>query len=466
MTAAIASASLAIWIYLIAARGGFWRAAERDDDAASNAVAPTSWPAQLHRLRDWLQLPPPWWGRACPGPDPGSARTQSVRAGRGVSAPQSPTKTPVPIPPPQGRREQNVARSEFMDEAPQPWPAVAAVIPARDEADVVAESLGSLLHQDYAGPFAIVLVDDQSRDGTAEAARACAAREDAADRLTVVPGKPLPPGWAGKLWAMKQGIDHVESLPDPPAYLLLTDADIAYAPDTLTALVGRAQTRGLVLTSLMAKLRCETFAERALIPAFIFFFQLLYPFARVNRPTSTTAAAAGGCMLVRRDALAKIGGIEKIRTALIDDCALGRELKRVGPIWLGLTRRARSLRAYPRVADVRKMVARSAYHQLGYSPLLLAATAAGLALTFLAPPLLALFATGLARALGLAACALMALAFQPMLRLYRVSPLWGLALPAIAAFYLAFTLDSAYQHWRGRGGLWKGRVQADLSETR
>src|SRR5262249_11933604 len=250
---------------------------------------------------------------------------------------------------------------------------------------------------------------------------------------------------------------HVEGLPDPPTYLLLTDADIAYAPDTLTSLVARAQTRGLVLISLMAKLRCETFAERALIPAFVFFFQMLYPFAWVNRPDAATAPAAGGCMLVRRDALATIGGIEKIRAALIDDCALAWELKRIGPIWLSLTRRARSLRAYPRVADVRKMVARSAYHQLGYSPLLLAATAAGLALTFLAPPLLALFASGLARALGLAVCALMALAFQPMLRCYRVSPLWGLALPAIAAFYLAFTLDSAYQHWRGRGGWWDGR---------
>jgi hopene-associated glycosyltransferase HpnB len=350
---------------------------------------------------------------------------------------------------------------------PPAWPAVVAVIPARDEADVVAESLASLLRQDYAGAFTIVLVDDQSRDGTADAARACAARHGAADRLTIVPGRTLAAGWSGKVFAMKQGIEHVESrAKNPPVYLLLTDADIAYAPDALTTLVARAQAGNLVLTSLMAKLRCESLAERALIPAFIFFFQMLYPFAWVNRPGFTTAAAAGGCMLVRRDALAAIGGIEKIRAALIDDCALGKELKRDGPIWLGLTRRARSLRAYPRVADVRKMVARSAYHQLGYSPLLLAATVAGLALTFLVPPLLAVTATGLARALGLAAWGLMAIALQPMLRFYKVSPLWGAALPAIAAFYLAFTLDSAYQHWRGRGGLWKGRVRADPSETR
>jgi hopene-associated glycosyltransferase HpnB len=383
---AIAWASLAAWIYLIAARGGFWRAAERDD------------------------------------------RDQPAE--------------------------------------PRLWPAVAAVIPARDEADVVAESLGSLLRQDYPGPFTIILVDDQSRDGTAQAARACAARQGAADRLTVLPGRKLPAGWSGKIFAMKQGIEHVESLQNPAAYLLLTDADIAYAPDALTTLVARAQARDLVLASLMARLRCESWAERALIPAFIFLFQMLYPFAWVNRPRSTTAAAAGGCMLVRRDALDAIGGIEKIRAALIDDCALGRELKAVGPIWLGLTRRARSLRAYPRISDVRRMVSRSAYDQLRYSPALLIGTVAGLALTFLAPPLLAVLGSGLAQALGLAAWGLMAIAFQPILRFYAVSPLWGAALPAIAAFYLAFTLDSAYQHLRGRGGLWKGRVQADLSETR
>ncbi len=383
---AIAWVSLAAWIYLIAARGGFWRAAERDD------------------------------------------------------------------------REQPAE--------PRSWPAVAAVIAARDEADVVAESLGSLLRQDYPGPLTIILVDDQSRDGTAQAARACAARQGAADRLTVLPGRKLPAGWSGKIFAMKQGIEHVESLQNPAAYLLLTDADIAYAPDALTTLVARAQARDLVLTSLMARLRCESWAERALIPAFIFLFQMLYPFSRVNRPRSTTAAAAGGCMLVRRDALDAVGGIEKIRAALIDDCALGRELKAVGPIWLGLTRRARSLRAYPRISDVRRMVSRSAYDQLRYSPGLLIGTVAGLALTFLAPPLLAVLGSGLAQALGLAAWGLMAIAFQPILRFYAVSPLWGAALPAIAAFYLAFTLDSAYQHLRGRGGLWKGRVQADLSETR
>jgi hopene-associated glycosyltransferase HpnB len=444
---AIAWASLAVWIYLIAARGGFWRASERDENE----------PAGAPRSRSWLRLPPPLWGRSASRSD----------AGRGVSGPQNQTNTPLPIPPPQGGREQTVARSELNAAEPHSWPAVAAVIPARDEADVVAESLGSLLRQDYRGPFTIVVVDDQSRDATAEMARACAARQGAADRLTVVPGRKLPAGWSGKIFAIKQGIDHVESLPkNLPAYLLLTDADIFFAPDALTTLVARAENRNLVLTSLMAKLRCGSLAERALIPAFIFFFQMLYPFSWVNRPRSATAAAAGGCMLVRRDALAAIGGIEKIRGALIDDCALGRALKAVGPIWLSLTERARSLRAYPRISDVRRMVSRSAYDQLGYSPALLVGTIAGLALTFLAPPLLAAFGSGLTRALGFFAWALMAIAFQPILRFYAVSPLWGAALPAIAAFYLAFTLDSAYQHLRGRGGLWKGRVQADLSETR
>jgi hopene-associated glycosyltransferase HpnB len=436
---AIAGTSLAIWIYLIAARGGFWRAAERDDR-----------PPLPGGERDGVRGIGP--SRDIADPDP-LTRSSPV-AWTDLS--------------PMGRGEEEIAaRSEPNADAPQSWPAVAAVIPARDEADVIAASLGSLLRQDYPGPFTIVLVDDQSRDATAAVARACAAREGGADRLTVLPGRTLPAGWSGKIFAMQQGIEHAESLAkNRPAYLLLADADVFFAPDALRALVARAEAGDLVLTSLMAKLRCETFAERALIPAFIFFFQMLYPFAWVNRPRFTTAAAAGGCMLVRRDALDAIGGIETIRGALIDDCALGRALKRVGPIWLSLTERARSLRAYPRMADVRRMVSRSAYDQLRYSPLLLIGTVAGLALTFLAPPLLALLGSGAARALGLAAWGLMALAFQPMLRFYRVSPLWGAALPAIAAFYLAFTLDSAYQHWRGRGGMWKGRVQADLSETR
>jgi hopene-associated glycosyltransferase HpnB len=346
-------------------------------------------------------------------------------------------------------------------EAPPPavWPAVIAVVPARNEAACMAESIGSLLAQDYPGAFEVILVDDDSTDGTADIARQAAAT--AADvRLRVIAGRPLPSGWTGKLWAVKQGTDAAAASPSSPEYLLLTDADIVYAPDTLRRLVAKADRNGLVLTSLMAKLRCDSPAERALIPAFIFFFQMLYPFAWVNRPSNPTAAAAGGCMLVRAEALRRAGGIDAIRTALIDDCALARVMKMQGPIWLGLTERVRSIRAYPLLDDIRQMVARSAYAQLRYSPVLLAATVLGLALVYLAPPLLALLAGGVAAWLGLAAWALMALAVQPTLRFYRVSPLWGPALPAIAFLYMLFTLDSAWASARGRGGLWKGRVHA------
>ena len=354
------------------------------------------------------------------------------------------------------------------DRAPLPalvaWPHVVAVVPARDEAGFVAENMGSLLRQAYPGRFAVILVDDHSADGTGTVARHAAIAAGAADRLTILTGAPLPAGWTGKLWAVEQGVRHADDLPEPPDYLLLTDADIAYAPDALSNLVKRACAGGFVLTSLMAKLRCVSFAERALIPAFIFFFQMLYPFAWVNRPDRRTAGAAGGCMLLRRDALRAAGGIEAIRRELIDDCALARRLKARGPIWLGLTEDVRSLRPYRHVGEIRSMVARTAYAQLRESPLLLAATGCGMMLTYIAPPMLTLFGDGAARIVGAASWALMALAFQPTLRFYRVSPWWGLALPVIATAYLFFTLDSAWQHWRGRGGMWKGRVQAMRSE--
>ena len=342
---------------------------------------------------------------------------------------------------------------------PSTWPAVTAVIPARDEAQGVGETIASLLQQDYPGPFSVILVDDQSTDGTAEVARHAAAA--AADRLTVVPGTVLPAGWTGKLWAMKQGV--ARALISNPAYLLLTDADIVYDPDALTRLVSRALANGLVLNSLMVRLRCESFAERAFVPAFIFFFQMLYPFAWVNRTDRNMAAAAGGCMLVRSDALGMAGGIDAIRGALIDDCALARNLKPQGPIRLSLTQGVRSIRSYATVQDIRHMVARSAYAQLRYTPLLLAATVAGMALVYLLPIVLALFGHGLAQMLGLPAWAIMAIAFQPMLRFYRLSPLWGPFLPVIALAYMAFTLDSAYQYARKRGGMWKGRIQSNVN---
>ncbi|HXE87804.1 MAG TPA: glycosyltransferase [Hyphomicrobiaceae bacterium] len=338
------------------------------------------------------------------------------------------------------------------------WPSVVAVVPARNEADMLPRSLASLLVQDYRGPLSIVIVDDQSEDGTADAARRIA--EDGRREVTVLGGGPPPEGWTGKVWAQAQGIAYASRLPDLPRYLLLTDADIVYAPESLTRVVARARANGLVLTSLIAKLNCVSLAERALIPAFVFFFQMLYPFAWVNARTPRVAAAAGGCMLVERRALETAGGITAIRGALIDDCALARVMKAQGPIWLGLTDRVISLRAYPHMNDIRRMVARSAYAQLRYSPLLLAGTIAGMAVTYVAAPALA-FAGGFpANLIAGAAWALMSTAFQPTLRQYRLSPIWRAALPAIAGAYVMFTIDSACQHWRGRGGLWKGRVQA------
>ncbi len=349
-------------------------------------------------------------------------------------------------------------RDEALLPAPPVWPKLAVVIPARDEAEGIGACIGSLLRQDYAGDCSIVLVDDGSSDGTAAIARATAAPLAPSPTLEVVTGRPLPAGWTGKLWALRQGIETAER--GAPDYLLLSDADIVYAPDVLSSLVARASAGGLVLTSLMVKLRCESLAERALIPAFIFFFEMLYPFGWINAPQAATAGAAGGCMLVRAETLRQAGGIETIRNALIDDCALAGVLKARGPIWLGLTQRAASIRAYPGLEDIRRMVARSAYAQLRYSPLILLGVLAGMGLTYLVPPVLGLFGTGWARACGLAAWLLMAIAFQPTLRFYRVNPLWGIALPAIAFCYTLFTLDSALQYWRGNGGLWKGRVQA------
>ena len=344
--------------------------------------------------------------------------------------------------------------------APAQWPAVAAVVPARNEADVIARSIGSLLAQDYPGPFHVILVDDESDDGTAEAARAAGAGLGAADRLEVIGGQALPEGWTGKLWAMSQGVRRAGELDPAPKYLLLTDADIAHSPDNLRSLVSRAEQGGLALTSLMAELHCQTLPEKLLIPAFVLFFQMLYPFRWVNDARRRLGAAAGGCMLASRTALDAAGGVAAIRTALIDDCTLGQALKRQGPVWLGLTHRATSIRPYLTLGDTGRMICRSAYAQLRYSPLILAATVTGLAIMFLVPPALALFAHGPARLAGIAAWAAMALVFQPILRFYRRSPLWGLAVPAIGALYGSFTFWSAVEFWRGRGGMWKGRAQA------
>ena len=330
---------------------------------------------------------------------------------------------------------------------------------------MIARSVGSLLRQDYPGPFSVVVVDDQSTDGTAAVASNAASDTHAADRLKIVTGNGPPPGWTGKLSAMRQGLAEVEGSALAPEFVLFTDADIAYAPHVLTRLVAIARTKDSVLTSLMVKLRCESAAERWLAPAFVFFFQMLYPFAWVNDPRRATAAAAGGCMLVRREALHAAGGIEAVRNALIDDCALGALMKGQGPIWLGLTESVDSLRAYSTFHEFRRMVSRSAFAELRYSPLRLAGAIGGMALVYVAPPLFALFARGAAQAFGAVAWAMMAIALAPTLRLYGRPVIGGFALPAIAAAYVAFTFDSALQYWRGRGGYWKGRFQAPMRET-
>jgi hopene-associated glycosyltransferase HpnB len=337
---------------------------------------------------------------------------------------------------------------------PASWPSVVAVVPARNEADVIQSSIGSLLAQDYPGAFHIVLVDDQSDDQTGELAQVLNSSS-----LTVLRSAPRPEGWTGKLWAMAQGVEQAATL--SPEFLWFTDADITHSPDNLRQLVARAQDGNKVLVSLMARLSCKSYAEHFLIPAFVFFFDMLFPFGAVNNPRNPVAAAAGGCMLARREALERAGGLAAIRHNNIDDCALGRAMKRQGPIWLGLTDRAVSLRPYDHISDIQHMVTRTAYAQLGYSPWVLAATMLGLAMVYLAPVMTALFAWGPSQLAGWLAWIIMAAMYVPMLRFYRLSWLWAPALPLIGLFYAVFTFQSALQHWSGKGGMWKGRAQAD-----
>ncbi|HET7032876.1 MAG TPA: glycosyltransferase, partial [Casimicrobiaceae bacterium] len=363
------------------------------------------------------------------------------------------------------RGKERDAVSVVARDADVAWPAVVAIVPARDEAAVIGESLTSLLRQDYRGSLSVLVVDDHSSDDTAAIVRHVAASADGRRQVIVVAAPSLPAGWSGKLWAVQSGLTYTQTLAAQPEYLLLTDADIRHTDDSLTNLVIGARRERLVLASLMARLRCVSFAERALVPAFVFFFQMLFPFSWVNRADRTTAAAAGGCMLVDRQALLAAGGVEAIRGELIDDCAMARLLKRRGgAIRLGLTTRVASARAYSSVGEIRRMVARSAYAQLQYSLWRLFAATVAMIVTFVAPPVLAIFARGVPQLMGALAWAMMAIAFQPTLRFYRVSPWWGLALPAIALTYLAFTWDSAWQNMRGRGGEWKGRIHRGAVE--
>jgi len=412
----VTALAAAAWLVLLTGHGGFWRTDQR--------------------------LP----ARHSAAPEPDA---------------ESPTREPAATEP---------AKAE-----PAAWPEVVALVPARDEAAILPVTLPALLAQDYPGPLSVTLVDDSSTDGTGEVAAAIGVA--ALRPLRIVHGIAPPVGWAGKPWAMAQGLEATRT--DGAPYVLFTDADIAWAPGALRALVTAAEGDDRDMVSQMALLRTETGWEKTIIPAFVYFFAQLYPFRWVNRPGGRTAAAAGGCMLIRRRALDAAGGLAPIRGALIDDVALGRLLKRSparGRCWLGLSTEVRSVRPYVGLADLWNMVARSAYTQLRYSPWLLAGTLAGLAWLYALPPvsaitgLIALAAdaghtagsadTGplLCTAGGAAGWAAMAISNLPMLRLYRLSPLRAPLLPAVAAIYAAMTADSGRRYYAGRGGAWKGRA--------
>jgi hopene-associated glycosyltransferase HpnB len=365
----LTAAALAIWIYLLAGHGGFWRTG-----------------AQL----------------------------------------------PVPTPAPH-----------------HAWPPVAIVVPARNEAESIVAALRSLLAQTYPGTFRVILVDDLSSDGTGRLA------DTLADpRLTILRGAAHPVGWSGKLWALHQGIQQAGRA----ELLLLTDADIEHAPGHLAALVQKLLADQLDMVSEMVALHCESPAEHALVPPFVYFFQLLYPFAWVNDAGNPTAAAAGGTVLIRATALARAGGLNSMRGALIDDVTLARRVKTQGRIWLGHSRLATSVRPYKTAGDVWRMVARCAYVQLGYSPWKLAGTVAGMALIFLTPPLATLFGGPLARLLGALGWAAMTASYIPTLKRFGLTPGWAICLPVAALFYTAATLGSAADHYRGRGVIWKQRA--------
>lgn len=327
-------------------------------------------------------------------------------------------------------------------------PRVAVVIPARDEAATIQACIASCASQDYPGEFQIYLVDDHSTDGTAELAR------KKSGAIHIVQASDLPPGWTGKLWAIHCGLEQARRF--QPDYVLLTDADIVHWPETLSGLVARAEESNLDMASYMVQLRCESFAEKALIPAFVYFFFQLYPPRWIEDAHSAAAGAAGGCILIRNSALERIGGVASIKGELIDDCALAARVKQSGgKIWLGITSASASIREYNTFGEIRRMISRTAFTQLNYSAWLLAGTVLGLIVTYILPPML-LLAGNIP---GAAACALMAISYVPILRFYRRSPLWAMTLPLIAIFYTVATIDSALRHWRGAGGEWKGRFR-------
>lgn len=350
-----------------------------------------------------------------------------------------------------GRRPGSVVRRGGQTTLLDGLPPIVAVIPARNEMETIGTAVESLFAQELSQ---VIVVDDGSDDGTADAAREGAEQNS----LTIISGAPLPPGWTGKLWALAQGVAYAEQF--QPEFLLLTDADIRHGRQSVAELAAIAEDGGYDLASYMVKLVCRTPAERLLIPAFVFFFFKLYPPAWVASPRSRTAGAAGGCMLIRMEALRRIGGLAAIRGEVIDDCALARAVKRSGGrVWLGLAPDAESLRPYYSFAEIGRMISRSAFYQLHHSALLLGATVLGLGMTYIAPPALALGGCNVAAGLGASAWLLMTASYLPVIRFYRLSPLWALTLPFAATFYMGATLHSAFAYWSGRGGAWKGRIQ-------
>jgi hopene-associated glycosyltransferase HpnB len=341
---------------------------------------------------------------------------------------------------------------------------IAVIIPARNEADVVGRAIRSLLQQTGGNNLHIFLVDDASQDGTAQAARSAAIAEAKDSDLTVVSGRPLPAGWSGKLWAMQQGIEHATAT--APDFFLFTDADIEHSPDSISTLVSIVQAAPYDMASFMVRLYCQSPAEKLLIPAFVYFFFKLYPPAWIANPRHSEAGAAGGCILIRPAALANAGGIPAIRQEVIDDCSLAANVKRAGGrLWLGASTTTNSIRPYEGFSGIGRMISRSAFSQLRHSSLLLLLSVVGMAVTYLLPPTLALMGHHTAPAiLGVIAWLLMVLSYLPVLRLYRLSPLWALALPLAAVFYVGATLHSAWKYWTGNGGEWKGRIQDPRSK--
>lgn len=349
------------------------------------------------------------------------------------------------------------------------WPSVMAVVPARNEAETIGRVVTSLVEQDYPGRISLAVVDDHSEDTTAAIAREAAEEGRAGKRVSIVSASALEAGWTGKVWALNEGVSSGRvtdsgapgETAEPPSFYWFTDADVVHAPDTLRRLVVRATRDKLDVASLMVLLQAKTLPERALIPAFLYFFLMLYPPQWIADEELSTAGAAGGCILLKRDALARIGGLAAIKGEVIDDCALAKAVKvSGGTVWMGLTRKSTSLRAYKTFREIRDLIARTAFTQLRYSVLLLAGTLAGIFLTYIAPVILLFAHDPTARLLGFLAWLLMTLSFLPTVRFYRLSPLWAPFLPLTALFYIYATWLSAVRYWTGRGGQWKGRAQA------